>query len=83
MTLLAAPPTLLALPPRADVGELARAWFVEASWVREPAAAPARAAAIGARFRGAPGPRAEPGQLRLTWAAYQEGPLDRDRKSVV
>lgn len=77
MTLLAAPPTLLALPPRADVGELARAWFVEASWVREPAAAPARAAAIGARFRGAPGPRAEPGQLRLTWAAYLEGPLDR------
>ena len=70
---------LLALPPRADVASLARAWFVEAAWLREPAPARATRAAVGARFRGVTSSaRSEPGILRLTWAAHLEGPLDTE-----
>lgn len=70
-------PHFLALPRRADVVVLARSWFAEAAWVREPGRAPSREAAVGARFRGiVDDRRAEPGALRLTWAASLEGPLD-------
>ncbi len=75
----AALPTFLALPKRFDVSELARAWFPEAAWVREPGRAPARQAAVGARFRGmVTESRALPGELRLTWASHLEGPLDAE-----
>lgn len=70
---------LLVLPARTDVAALARAWFVEATWLREPHAAPERRAAVGARFRGmAVESVPEPGLLRLTWAARLEGPLDAE-----
>jgi len=72
-------PIFLALPKRHDVSELARAWFPEAAWVREPGRAPARQAAVGARFRGiTPESRPLPGELRLTWASHLEGPLDAE-----
>ncbi|WP_136517490.1 hypothetical protein [Cellulomonas telluris] len=43
---------VLALPAGTDVMTLARAWFTQARWEREPAAAAAPVRPTGARFRG-------------------------------
>lgn len=43
---------VLALPAGTDVVRLARAWFPDARWDREPGAAQAAARPTGARFRG-------------------------------
>ncbi|NLF05962.1 MAG: hypothetical protein GX593_13305 [Actinomycetales bacterium] len=76
-----APPAttrILVLPRKADAAALARAWFPEAAWVRETEL-PSRPAAVGARFRGmVPTQRTVPGELRLTWSAHLEGPLDAE-----
>lgn len=67
------------VPRIQQLASLARAWFPEAEWAREPEQPRARQAAVGARFRGiTPEGPAALGELRLTWAAHLEGPLGAD-----
>src|SRR5690606_12220475 len=74
----------LALPHLAPAAGLARAWFPEAEWVREPGRAQDRQSPVGARFRGmAAESVAVPGELRLTWAAHLEGPLSADELAAL
>lgn len=69
--------TYLVVPQLAQLAPLARAWFPEAEWVVEPSRTSSRPAAVGARFRGLTSEAtSQPGQLRLTWAAHLEGPVE-------
>ena len=70
---------LLALPAAVDVAVLARAWFADARWVREPVDEPAAASRpqTGARFRGMTqeAPAARPGEMFLAPAVTLRGPF--------
>ncbi|WP_156044202.1 hypothetical protein [Cellulomonas sp. HZM] len=70
---------VLALPPGADVVALARAWFGDARWEREPVAAVRVARPMtGARFRGIAVQEEQPGVqglLRLDEEAALVGPV--------